>query len=990
MNNCNLTGSLPAQWGSGLPALQLINVSSNALTGTLPSVWSNLNLTAINLDRNDLVGRIPVDWGIMGSFQSLTALQLYSNSLTGALPVTWKAAGTLPSLVFMDVANNNFSGTIPNGWGTSQSTFVTQGNRFCGPTPSYQVFSCGQLQSSCIRNQGISASCPAPPPTLPQVTNVSTASASDITALLKMKAAFTNFDQVVRTPDSLWDPSLPLCASWQGVTCWPDGAVNTVTFSIPALAPPNSSPAAPADANVSSAHASVSHQLAGNIANVLQAASALPRLTKLDFTNQFLTGTLPANISFPSLEELILVNNDITGTLPEAWADGAFPSLRLLVLDLNWRLTGPLPQSWGNSSASMRKLEVFTVAKCNITGTMPVSWVNNLPILSIVDLKYNQLTGSLPQEWQGMEALGSLCFMGNNLVGPLPKQLPSVGGSKAWPFLQELHADKNFLTGSLPASWGSGDSMQALRNLTLSHNNFSGSIPAAWAADPSGHPHFSSLQALVLQPGNPDMCGPVPKGIPLAEGRSEYYNITQVDDYGPLTCPGATSPATSPATSANITAPVATSAPNSGSSISGGAIAGIVIGVCGGLVAAAAILWLFVVRRRARKATSAESARIIHPKKDFSMSAKAALMSPEDLEQLDSDSIIPPQSENARHSYVPFIQAPSSVNSLPLTSSGEITYSTSSSGRGSSGKGSNQPLIEHRSPPQRASSQDVALPSMVGFKDWELDLDALEVELDEEGREVELGRGAFGVVVKGTYRLAPVAIKRLRDQSPQQQQSFLNEMAILRACRGSRYIIPFVGASLLPGNTILAMDFMDNGNLWDALPRIGRHGQPIFQWYFRGKRVAHEIVLGLHFLHEVRVVHLDLKSSNVLIAADGTAKISDVGLSAQMKNASHISSMPVAGTWAWVAPEVILGGKVTSKADMFSFGVVLWEIITLERPMWRGNLREIRVPEEAPQEIADLVLRCTAQPEHRPSAAECADIIRPHLLSAAKSGMAPA
>lgn len=50
------------------------------------------------------------------------------------------------------------------------------GNRFCGPTPSYQVFSCGQLQSSCIRNQGISASCPAPPPTLPQVNNVSTAS----------------------------------------------------------------------------------------------------------------------------------------------------------------------------------------------------------------------------------------------------------------------------------------------------------------------------------------------------------------------------------------------------------------------------------------------------------------------------------------------------------------------------------------------------------------------------------------------------------------------------------------------------------------------------------------------------------------------------------------------------------------------------------------------------------------------------------------------
>lgn len=54
------------------------------------------------------------------------------------------------------------------------------------------------------------------------------------------------------------------------------------------------------------------------------------------------------------------------------------------------------------------------------------------------------------------------------------------------------------------------------------------------------------------------------------------------------------------------------------------------------------------------------------------------------------------------------------------------------------------------------------------------------------------------------------------------------------------------------GNTILAMDFMDNGNLWDALPRIGRNGRPIFQWYGRGKKVAYEVALGLHFLHELK------------------------------------------------------------------------------------------------------------------------------------------
>jgi serine/threonine protein kinase len=70
--------------------------------------------------------------------------------------------------------------------------------------------------------------------------------------------------------------------------------------------------------------------------------------------------------------------------------------------------------------------------------------------------------------------------------------------------------------------------------------------------------------------------------------------------------------------------------------------------------------------------------------------------------------------------------------------------------------------------------------------------------LNDDGTEMELGRGGFGVVLRGTYRMAPVAIKRLKDQSLEQQEVFMREMALLRGCRGSRYIVPFVGASLQP------------------------------------------------------------------------------------------------------------------------------------------------------------------------------------------------
>lgn len=157
---------------------------------------------------------------------------------------------------------------------------------------------------------------------------------------------------------------------------------------------------------------------------------------------------------------------------------------------------------------------------------------------------------------------------------------------------------------------------------------------------------------------------------------------------------------------------------------------------------------------------------------------------------------------------------------------------------------------------------------------------------------MELGRGGFGVVLRGTYRMAPVAIKRLKDQSLEQQEVFMREMALLRGCRGSRYIVPFVGASLqvvrsisrviwpewavhmsiccdsrcsralaallccifpqnlpmmlgyvfrrphclsppralLQGCTVLAMDLMENGSLWMGLTRKGKDGKPLFQW----------------------------------------------------------------------------------------------------------------------------------------------------------------
>ena len=153
-----------------------------------------------------------------------------------------------------------------------------------------------------------------------------------------------------------------------------------------------------------------------------------------------------------------------------------------------------------------------------------------------------------------------------------------------------------------------------------------------------------------------------------------------------------------------------------------------------------------------------------------------------------------------------------------------------------------------------------------------------------------------------------------------------------------------------------------------------------------------DVAAGLKYLHEKRrVIHLDLKSSNILLREchkiDGVstvpsgyevthrAKISDVGLS-KMLPLSHeyIKDLESGGTWNWCAPEVILCSKCTPAADMFSFGIVLWEICTGEIPL-RGRLRDVEVPSECPREVADLIHACLdgsegRLPSDRPTASQ--------------------
>lgn len=309
----------------------------------------------------------------------------------------------------------------------------------------------------------------------------------------------------------------------------------------------------------------------------------------------------------------------------------------------------------------------------------------------------------------------------------------------------------------------------------------------------------------------------------------------------------------------------------------------------------------------------------------------------------------------------------------------------------------------------------------------ELVLTEREVSIDVDpssGDPIMLGHGKFGTVVRGKLLGAePVAIKCVyadivghsrREISSEQghrslrngnfqalagskvslqeivsNEKILHEIALLKSCH-SQYIVSFLGVVFRQEEVWLVTELFPSGDLWHMLRNSSMQ---TVTWYKGGIFIAMDILAGLKYLHNKRIIHLDLKSSNILLRTscaldwcphvpDGyeinfRAKISDVGLSRMLPiSREYISSTTLGGTWNWCAPEVILCSKCTSAADMFSFGVVLWEICTGEMPL-RGRMRNVRVPLECPQEIADLINACigSQDPKDRPTASDAFEIL---------------
>ncbi|XP_057459193.1 receptor-like serine/threonine-protein kinase NCRK isoform X2 [Lotus japonicus] len=211
-----------------------------------------------------------------------------------------------------------------------------------------------------------------------------------------------------------------------------------------------------------------------------------------------------------------------------------------------------------------------------------------------------------------------------------------------------------------------------------------------------------------------------------------------------------------------------------------------------------------------------------------------------------------------------------------------------------------------------------------------------------------IGLGGSSYVYRGQLKDGGyVAVKRLKDQrGPEADSEFFTEIELLARLHHC-HLVPLIGyCSELKGKSVqrlLVFDYMSNGNLRDRLDGI--FGQNM-DWATRVS-IALGAARGLEYLHEAaapRILHRDVKSTNILLDKNWQAKITDLGMAKNLR-ADDIpgcsdSSERMKGTFGYFAPEYAIVGRASLESDVFSFGVVLLEIISGRHPIHKSAGKE--------------------------------------------------
>ncbi|KAL7003219.1 non-specific serine,threonine protein kinase, partial [Sarracenia purpurea var. burkii] len=603
----------------------------------------------------------------------------------------------------------------------------------------------------------------------------------------------------------------------------------------------------------------------------------------LDLSYNQITGEIPYNIGFLQVATLSLQGNRLTGKIPEVI--GLMQALAVLDLSEN-ELVGPIPPILGNLSYTGK----LYLHGNKLTGPIPPE-LGNMSKLSYLQLNDNQLVGGIPSELGKLEQLFELNVANNILEGPIPHNISSCTA------LNQFNVYGNRLSGSIPLSFRN---LESLTYLNLSSNNFKGIIPVELG-------RIINLDTLDLSSNG--FSGPVPAAIgDLEHLLTLNLSLNHLD--GPL--------------------------PTEFSNLRSIQIIDISFNNLSGHIP-----------QELGQLQNIESLILnnnnLHGQIPDQLT-KCFSLATLNVSYNNLSGIIPPLGNFSRFPpdsfignpllcgnwlgsicgpYAPTSKAIFSRTAVVCITLGFVTllamvivavYKSNKP----------DPFMKESQKSMQGPPKLVVLHMDMAIHTYE---DIMRITENFSEKYI-IGYGASSTVYKCVLKNSrPIAIKRLYSQHPHNLREFETELETIGSIR-HRNIVSLHGYALSPYGNLLFYDYMENGSLWDLLH--GPSKKVKLDWDTRLK-IAVGAAQGLAYLHHdcnPRIIHRDVKSSNILLDENFEARLSDFGIAKSIPTAKTHASTYVLGTIGYIDPEYARTSRLNEKSDVYSFGVVLLELLT--------------------------------------------------------------
>lgn len=603
----------------------------------------------------------------------------------------------------------------------------------------------------------------------------------------------------------------------------------------------------------------------------------------LDLSYNHLTGEIPFNIGFLQVATLSLQGNKLSGNIPEVI--GLMQALTVLDLSCN-QLSGPIPSNLGNLTYAGK----LYLQSNKLTGLIPPE-LGNLTNLNYLELNDNQLTGQIPAELGKLTELFDLNIANNQLEGPVPENLSSCAN------LNSLNAYGNRLNGTVPRAL---EKLKRMTYLNLSSNGINGPIPIELS-------RISNLDTLDISSNN--ISGPIPSSVGDLEHLLKL-NLSNNRLFGYI-----------PAEFGNLRSVMEID-------LSNNELFGLIpqeLGLLQNLMS-------LNLRNNNFSGDVVSLTNIV----------SLAVLNVS-YNNLAGD--IPTINNFSRFSPDSFLGNPGLCGYWR----GSSCHSSHTPQRASISKaailgialGALVMLLmilvavcrPHRPPPfsdgsmkkpVNVSPKLVILHMNMALHVYE-DIMRMTENLSEK---YIIGYGASSTVYKCVLKnCRPVAIKRLYAHYPHSLKEFETELETVGSIK-HRNLVSLQGYSLSPYGNLLFYDYMENGSLWDLLH--GPTKKKRLDWANR-LRIALGAAQGLAYLHHdcsPRIIHRDVKSSNILLDKDLDPHLTDFGIAKILCVSKAHTSTYVMGTIGYIDPEYARTSRLSDKSDVYSYGVVLLELLT--------------------------------------------------------------